>query len=95
MRGRLQRGGVYVEDPYLTTSMENGAPIQLAVTRDALETLLRKLVRETRPNVEFRTGTVTALNATTLGQQVEKATIRLQDGTEAEEAGDVFIGTFY
>lgn len=92
MRGRFQCAGVYVEDPYTTTDVNSGVPLTLPLTRDALETMIRRLVRESRPNVEFYAGSVTSLKASDEGRLVRGVEYRRPDGEVKEEDGDIYLG---
>ncbi|KAG8997405.1 hypothetical protein FRB94_007682 [Tulasnella sp. JGI-2019a] len=68
------------------TSHVNRPPQTLSLSRPAYETLLRRLVKGSRPNVHFVTGTaVTMRRANAPGYpQVENVTIRLDNGTMEE-----------
>lgn len=52
-------------EPYRECSQKNdiisGAPLTLPLSRAGYETLLRRLVKKSRPNVEFSCGTVVAV----------------------------------
>ncbi|KAG8913742.1 hypothetical protein FRC01_004408, partial [Tulasnella sp. 417] len=57
MRLKLTYGGIYSEDPHHDEG--DTQRLTLGITREATETLIRRSLRLTRPNVTFKTGTVT------------------------------------
>ncbi|KAG8893437.1 hypothetical protein FRB99_001945, partial [Tulasnella sp. 403] len=83
---KLRYGGVYVEDPFLTNDPDSGAPLSLSLTRDAYETMLRRLVKTTLGNVEIRTATVTGFKSAEDGSNMLRGvTLRDADGNEKDE----------
>ncbi|KIO25650.1 hypothetical protein M407DRAFT_25024 [Tulasnella calospora MUT 4182] len=57
MRLKLRYGGIYSEDPH--HDADDPKALTLGITREAAETLIRRSLRLSRPNVMFTTGTVT------------------------------------
>ncbi|KAG8913449.1 26S proteasome regulatory subunit 8, partial [Tulasnella sp. 417] len=88
MRIKLRYGGVYSEDPHHDAGDQRA--LTLGVTREAAETLIRRCLRLTRPNVTFKTGTVTKFIRE--GDRLGGVAVRTQGG-EVEEWADFVVGT--
>lgn len=67
-------------DAYEANDLSGGAPLTFALTREAYETLLVRLIRKTRPNVDFVKGTVTGLQR--IDDTVDAVMIREEQTTE-------------
>lgn len=88
MRVRLRYGGIYSEDPHHDANDKRG--LTLGITREAAETLIRKSLRLSRPNVTFKTGTVTRFIRE--GDRLGGVAVRTEAG-EVEERADFVVGT--
>ncbi|KAG9047422.1 hypothetical protein FS837_002278 [Tulasnella sp. UAMH 9824] len=85
-RLKLRYGGVYYEDPHYDA--DDSRALTLGITREAAETLIRKSLRLGRPNVTFKTGTVTGFIRE--GDHLGGITVRTEAG-EVEERADFVI----
>lgn len=88
MRLKFRYGGIYSEDPYTDMSVKKGVPLTFNISREATETLIRRSVKHSRPNVTVKTGTVTGF--TRKGDRLGGVTVRTEAG-EREERGDFII----
>ncbi|KAG9047419.1 hypothetical protein FS837_002275 [Tulasnella sp. UAMH 9824] len=86
MRVRLRYGGIYSKDPHHDADDKRG--LTLGITREAAETLIRKSLRLSRPNVTFKTGTVTRLIRE--GNRLGGVAVRTEAG-EVEERADFVV----
>ncbi|KAG8913450.1 hypothetical protein FRC01_004544 [Tulasnella sp. 417] len=86
MRFKLRYGGIYSEDP--PHDAEDKNRLTLGITREATETLIRRSLRLTRPNVTFKTGTVTRFIRE--GERLGGVAIRTETG-EVEEWADFVV----
>ncbi|KAG8909668.1 hypothetical protein FRC00_009679, partial [Tulasnella sp. 408] len=81
-------GGIYLKDPHTTDDINSGVPLMLNLTREATEVVLRKAVMESRPNVTFKSGTVTGF----LGSEASLSGVTVRvGGTEEQELADFVI----
>ena len=91
-------GGVPLNTPYHEYP-EGRVPDVIVATRASIETLLRRLVRESDAcrNVRFVNGTVTgAAPSYTKSGRLEGVQVRLDGQKESHlMTGELFIGTFY
>jgi hypothetical protein len=87
---RMNHGGLDLKDPYTDEDSASDAPIMPCLTREATEIFLRKAVKKSRPNVLFKTGTVSGVLAETKG--LIGVTMR-ENGVEKEEQADFVIGS--
>ncbi|KAG9047423.1 hypothetical protein FS837_002279 [Tulasnella sp. UAMH 9824] len=88
MRLKFRYGGIYSEDPYTDMSVKEGVPLTFNISREATETLIRRSVKHSRPNVTIKTGTVTGF--TRNGNRLGGVTVRTEAG-DREERGDFII----
>lgn len=86
-RLKLRYGGVYSEDPHYDAN--NPRALTIGITREAAETLIRKSLRLSRPNVTFKTGTVTGFIRE--GDHLGGIAVRTEAG-EVEERADFVVG---
>ncbi|KAG8895307.1 hypothetical protein FRC00_007625, partial [Tulasnella sp. 408] len=87
MRIKLRYGGVYYED--LLEDVGDKKSLTLGITREAAETLIRRSLRLSRPNVAFKTGTVTGFIRD--GDRLGGVAVRTEAG-EVEERADFVVG---
>ncbi|KAG8971967.1 hypothetical protein FRC05_010502 [Tulasnella sp. 425] len=85
---RMSYGGLDLKDPYTDEDAASGAPIMPCLTREATEVFLRKAVKESRPNVVFKTGTVSGFLAQE--KSLKGVTVR-ENGVERQEQADFVI----
>lgn len=88
MRLKFRYGGIYAEDPYTDMNVKEGVPLTFNISREATETLIRRSLKHSRPNVTFITGTVTGFRRD--GDCLGGVTVRTE-ATETEERGDFVI----
>ncbi|KAG8971959.1 hypothetical protein FRC05_010494 [Tulasnella sp. 425] len=88
MRLKFRYGGIYTEDPYTDMNVKEGVPLTFNISREATETLIRRSLKHSRPNVTFETGTVTGFIRD--GDCLGGVTVRTET-TETEERGDLVI----
>lgn len=76
------------ETAYNEDDLKSDAPLSLAISREAYETLLRRLVKNGRTNVEFLSGTVTAVHRGKdgSGNHLDRVTIRTESGSVQKDA---------
>lgn len=86
---RMSYGGLDLKDPYTDEDAASGAPIMPCLTREATEVFLRKAVKESRPNVVFKTGTVSGFLAQE--KSLTGVTVR-ENGVERQEQANFVIG---
>lgn len=84
---RMKYDGVSIPDPYTATDAD--APLTLPITRGAYETLLRRLIVNGKPNVQFANGTVTGYAKA--GDKIEGVKLRTAAGEKLVK-GDFVIG---
>ncbi|KAG8897825.1 hypothetical protein FRC00_003768, partial [Tulasnella sp. 408] len=85
-RLKLRYGGIYSEDPHYDA--DDPRALTLSITREAAETLIRKSLRLSRPNVTFKTGTVTGFIRE--GDRLGGIAVRTEAG-EVEERADFVV----
>ncbi|KIO18264.1 hypothetical protein M407DRAFT_32070 [Tulasnella calospora MUT 4182] len=86
MRINLRYGGIYFEDPH--RDADDKKALTLGITREATETLIRRSLRLSRPNVTFKTGTVTRFIRE--GDRLGGVVVRTEAG-EVEEWADFIV----
>ncbi|KAG8896759.1 hypothetical protein FRB99_008675, partial [Tulasnella sp. 403] len=92
VKTKLQLGGIYTEDPYTTNDINSGAPVTLILTRETFETLLRKLVRNSKSNIYIKTGTITGFKKAEDGSNTLRGvTVRTPDGKETFEPASLVV----
>ncbi|KAG8878549.1 hypothetical protein FRB97_002418 [Tulasnella sp. 331] len=93
----MQRRIAGLMDPYQRAfeedDIKNGAPLTLPLSREAYEVLVRRCVKNSRPNIKFVTGTVTGVTAYTAhsGKGLHRVLFRTDVFGETEEIAKLVV----